>query len=94
MKPGGCERSLADLLCHMDFSRYDVDLLLFEDVGPYAEELPGEVRVIFYDITKAFGSYMACIGRAARHCFKSCLEEKPCAFAAFYLKGCKSAMTA
>lgn len=67
MKPGGCERSLADLLCHMDFSRYDVDLLLFEDVGPYAEELPGEVGVIFYDITKAFGSYMACIKRAARH---------------------------
>lgn len=67
MKPGGCERSLADLLCHMDFSKYDVDLLLFEDIGPYAQELPDEVGVIFYDITKAFGSYMACIKRAVRH---------------------------
>lgn len=66
LNPGGCERSLTDLLRHMDFTKYQVDLLLFEDVGEYADELPREVNVLFYDITKTFGSFGACTRRALR----------------------------
>lgn len=66
LNPGGCERSLTDLLRHLDYTKYHVDLLLFEGMGEYAGELPEEVSVIFYDITKTFGSYGACIGRALR----------------------------
>lgn len=66
LNPGGCERSLTDLLRHLDYTKYHVDLLLFEGMGEYAGELPEEVNVIFYDITNTFGSYGACIGRALR----------------------------
>ena len=66
LNPGGCERSLTDILRHIDYTKYHVDLLLFEGMGEYAGELPGEVNVIFYDITKTFGSCGACVRRALR----------------------------
>lgn len=66
LNPGGCERSLTDLLRHMDYTKFQVDLLLFEGRGEYAAELPREVNVLFYDITKTFGSFGACIRRALR----------------------------
>ena len=54
---GGIEKSLSDLLCHLDYSRYDVDLLLLEDKGTYAENLPPEVHLIHRDTRKAFGPF-------------------------------------
>lgn len=66
LNPGGCERSLTDLLRHVDYTKFQVDLLLFEGRGEYAAELPREVNVLFYDITKTFGSFGACIRRALR----------------------------
>ena len=30
---GGVERSLVDVLRHLDYDKYDVDLLLLEDMG-------------------------------------------------------------
>ncbi|MBR6979898.1 MAG: glycosyltransferase [Prevotella sp.] len=54
---GGIEKSLSDLLCHLDYSRYDVDLLLLEDKGTYAEGLPPQVHVIHHDTRKAFGPF-------------------------------------
>ena len=44
LNAGGVERSLADILKHMDYTKYAVDLLLLEDVGDYASELPPEKR--------------------------------------------------
>ena len=58
---GGVERSLVDLLKHIDFTRYEVDLVLFEEIGDYADELPKEVNIIFYDLTKTYGPFTRCI---------------------------------
>ena len=58
MNSGGVERSLLDVLRHIDYSAYKVDLLLFEGVGDYREEIPTQVNVIFKDITSAYGSFV------------------------------------
>ena len=42
---GGVERSLAEILEHLDFDRYEVDLVLFERLGDYAAGLPRAVTV-------------------------------------------------
>lgn len=47
---------MADVLRHMDYSKYAVDLLLLEDTGDYAAELPPEVHVIFRDLHNTYGS--------------------------------------
>ena len=61
MKAGGCERSLTDILKHIDYSLYSVDLLLIEDLGEYVTELPKDVHIIFYDTKKAFGRFYKCV---------------------------------
>ncbi|MBO4821132.1 MAG: glycosyltransferase [Prevotella sp.] len=55
---GGIEKSLSDLLSHLDYSRYEVDLLLLEDKGTYTKELPSEVHLIHHDTRKAFGPFL------------------------------------
>lgn len=55
LNAGGCERSLTDLLKHLDYDKYNVDLLLLEDLGDYISELPVQVNVIFYPLGQAFG---------------------------------------
>ena len=55
LNAGGCERSLTDLLKHINYQKYEVDLLLLEDLGDYYAELPKEVNVLFYPLTQAFG---------------------------------------
>lgn len=63
LNAGGVERSLADVLKHMDYSKYAVDLLLLEDTGDYASELPPEVHVLFRDIHHTYGSFVSSIRR-------------------------------
>ena len=58
---GGVEKSLIDVLKHFDYEQYNVDLLLFEDLGDYYNDLPSSVNVIFMDITKTYGSFIGCI---------------------------------
>ncbi len=58
---GGVEKSLVDLLKNIDFELFDIDLVLFEDIGDYADELPKEVNIIFYDLTKTYGPFTQCI---------------------------------
>ena len=50
LNTGGVERSLVDILRHMDDTKYTVDVLLLEEKGDYLEELPPEVSVLFLDI--------------------------------------------
>ena len=50
LNTGGVERSLVDVLKHMDYTKYAVDLLLLEDTGDYVSELPPEVKTRFRDI--------------------------------------------
>lgn len=52
---GGVEKSLVDLLRTLDYSMYEVDLLLLESGGVYLEKLPHEVNVIFHNPTHIYG---------------------------------------
>lgn len=61
LNAGGCERSLVDLLKHIDYSLYQADLLLLEDLGDYAAELPGTVRVYLNSLGCAFGPFWECM---------------------------------
>jgi len=63
LNTGGVERSLVDVLRHMDYTKYAVDLLLLEDIGDYASELPPEVKVLFRDIYHTYGSFASSIRR-------------------------------
>lgn len=63
LNTGGVERSLVDVLKHMDYTKYAVDLLLLEDIGDYASELPPEVHVLFRDIHHTYGSFASSIRR-------------------------------
>lgn len=63
LNAGGVERSLVDVLKHMDYTKYAVDLLLLEDTGDYASELPSEVKVLFRDIHHTYGSFASSIRR-------------------------------
>lgn len=63
LNAGGVERSLVDVLKHMDYEKYAVDLLLLEDTGDYASELPPEVKVLFRDIHHTYGSFASSIRR-------------------------------
>lgn len=53
---GGVEKSLTDLLSHLDYLEYDVDLLLLEDKGDYVQQIPKQVNIIFFDIKRTYGS--------------------------------------
>ena len=63
LNTGGVERSLVDVLKHIDYTKYAVDLLLLEDIGDYASELPSEVKVLFRDIHHTYGSFASSIRR-------------------------------
>lgn len=69
LNTGGVERSLVDVLKHMDYEKYAVDLLLLEDTGGYASELPPEVNVLFRDLHNTYGSFASSVRRciAARN---------------------------
>lgn len=56
LNTGGVERSLADILKHIDYTKYTVDLLLLEGIGDYAAELPSDVNVLLRDIHHTYGS--------------------------------------
>ena len=43
---GGAEKSLVTLLSELDYSKYEVDLFLFNFCGEFKELLPKKVRVI------------------------------------------------
>lgn len=66
LNAGGCERSLVDVLKHLDYNRYQVDLLLLEELGDYAGEIPKEVKVHVQSLNNAFGSMLGCIKKAIR----------------------------
>lgn len=63
LNTGGVERSLVDVLKHMDYEKYAVDLLLLEDTGDYASELPSEVKVLFRDLHNTYGGVVSSVRR-------------------------------
>lgn len=61
LDPGGCEKSLVDVLKKLDYERYEVDLLLLERAGDYLSDVPEEVNVKLYSLDNAFGDFRRCI---------------------------------
>jgi len=62
---GGVERSLVEVLRHIDGS-FDVDLVLLERLGDYADRVPARVNVRLVDITRTEGPFLHAMGRALR----------------------------
>lgn len=46
LQNGGAERSLVNLLQLIDYSRYEVDLLLFQECGMFLKQVPKQVRFV------------------------------------------------
>lgn len=57
MNIGGVEKSLLDVLQHLDYSKYEVDLLLFQGIGDYKNEIPEKVNIMEIDLLKTEGSF-------------------------------------
>ncbi|MFV2047206.1 glycosyltransferase [Metabacillus litoralis] len=55
---GGAEKSLIDILKHIDYNLYEVDVFLIEGLGDYWSEVPKEVNLKYYDLTKSYGSFV------------------------------------
>ena len=57
LKTGGVEKSLVNFLRAIDYSKHDVDLLLFEGTGEYLPEIPEEVNIKLCDLSQTYGSF-------------------------------------
>ncbi len=64
MKVGGVEKSLVNLLNAIDYSKYCVDLILFEGAGEYYADIPKEVNVIICDLTETYGNLLQVIWKS------------------------------
>lgn len=71
---GGVEKSLVDVLRHFDYFKYDVELLLLEGLGDYADDLPKELTVRLVDLHNTYGSLTSSLLRCMKQrdwlCFK------------------------
>lgn len=74
LNTGGVEKSLLDILKHLDYRKYDVDLLLLEDLGDYASEIPEQVHVTLRSLKNTYGSTISslliCIRQRDWFCFR------------------------
>lgn len=74
LNTGGVEKSLLDVLTHLDYDRYDVDLLLLEELGDYAAELPQQVHVNLRCLKNTYGPLLGSLFRCVRQrdwfCFR------------------------
>ena len=61
LNAGGVEKSLINLLRSVDYSQYQVDLLLFEGLGDFREDVPEQVNVILCDLKPTYGSLVQVI---------------------------------
>lgn len=89
LNTGGVERSLTDILRHMDYTKYSVDVLLLEDTGDYLPELPPEVNVLFRDIHNTYGGFASSIRRCVSAHDKMCLRLR-CLFLMKKLMGARA----
>lgn len=62
---GGVERSLVDILRHLD-ERFDVDLVLLERKGDYLARVPDRVNVRLVDLASVEGPLLPTLVRAMR----------------------------
>lgn len=57
MELGGVERSLCDVLRHMNFERYDVYLYLDSTSGPLMKQIPPEIKLIKPNMDDMYGRF-------------------------------------
>lgn len=74
LNTGGVERSLVDILRHIDYTKYTVDVLLLEEEGDYLGELPAEVSVLFRDIHNTYGNVLSSLRRCVASRDWMCLQ--------------------
>lgn len=74
MNTGGVEKSLLDILRYLDYETYDVTLLLLEELGDYASELPEQVHVSLRCLKNTYGPFLGSLLRCVRQrdwfCFR------------------------
>lgn len=74
MNTGGVEKALLDILTHLDYEKYEVDLLLTEKYGDYFDQLPSQVNVLLRSIEQTYGSFpqvmMQCLKKKDWFSFK------------------------
>lgn len=63
LRVGGIEKTLTDLLRHIDYSQYEVDLLLTNGLGEYLELLPQEVNILVFNTEQADGPFWTSLRR-------------------------------
>lgn len=66
MNLGGAEKSLLDILKHIDYSKYHVELLLLEEFGDYVDEIPKEVKVKLFDLHNTYGNIFSCVKKCVK----------------------------
>ena len=66
LNTGGVEKALMDILTHLDYEKYEVDLLLTETLGDYAPQLPPQVHVLLRSIEGTYGPLLPVLGNALR----------------------------
>ena len=74
MNTGGVEKSLIYILRHLDYDKFDVDLLLLEELGDYASEIHKQVHVHLRCLKNTYGSpqssLLRCIQQRDWFCFR------------------------
>lgn len=74
LNTGGVEKSLVDILKHLDYEKYEVDLLLLEELGDYAAEIPAQVHIQLRCLKNTYGSVQSsllrCIQQGDWFCFR------------------------
>ena len=63
---GGVEKSLTDILRHINYEQYEVELLLLEEIGDYADDIPKAVKISLKSLKNTYGSFW----RSIRRCFR------------------------
>lgn len=63
LNTGGVEKALVDVLIHLDDSKYEVDLLLLEELGSFAPELPKSVNIQMHSLKNTYGRLWKCLIR-------------------------------
>ncbi len=67
LNTGGIEKTLIDLLSFIDYSKYEVDLLLFQGFGDYSVFLDEHVRVLSFDVRATYGAF----SKVLSYCIKT-----------------------
>ena len=63
---GGVEKSLTDILQHINYERFDVELLLLEEAGDYLNDLPKTVHISLKSLKNTYGPFWAGIRRCLK----------------------------